>query len=213
MLTSRNLDRVATKVVTHCYLCSTQLQNKLTWSRLLTQIVEPVICEKCMQKFERVTLEQQKYEDVTALYHYNESMKDFLHQYKFFKDVVLSEVFCAQIHNYLRDKQAIIVPIPMHPEKLKQRTFAHIDEILNAANIPYTHLLEKKSPITQSSKSKVEREQSEQLFNLKPHSIIEAVHYILVDDIVTTGTTLKHAKSLLLEAGAKKVTAFTLIQG
>ncbi|MFJ8261842.1 ComF family protein [Rummeliibacillus sp. NPDC094406] len=213
MLTSRNPDRVTQKVVTHCYLCSTPLQNKLTWRRLLIQTVEPVICEKCMQKFVCVTQEQQKYEDVTALYHYNEPMKDFLHQYKFFKDVVLSEVFHAQIHNYLKDKQAIIVPIPMHPDKLKQRTFAHIDEILNAANISYTHLLEKKSPITQSSKSKVEREQSEQLFNLKPHSIIEAVHYILVDDIVTTGTTLKYAKSLLLEAGAKKVTAFTLIQG
>ena len=199
--------------VMHCYLCSTPLQIRLTWRKLLTQTVEPVICEKCLQKFEHVTPEQQKYEDVTALYHYNEPMKDFLHQYKFFKDVVLSEVFRTQIHNYLKDKQAIIVPIPMHPEKLKQRTFAHIDELLIAAKIPYIHLLEKKSSITQSSKSKVEREQSEQLFNLKPNVIIEAVHYILVDDIVTTGTTLKHAKSLLLVEGAKKVTAFTLIQG
>ena len=65
----------------------------------------------------------------------------------------------------------------------------------------------------QSSKSKIEREQSEQLFQLKSNANIEAIHYLLVDDIVTTGTTLRHAKSLLLKAGAKKVTAFTLIQG
>ena len=46
-------------------------------------------------------------------------MKDFLHRYKFYKDVVLAEVFREQIHDYLKDQQATIVPIPMHPEKLK----------------------------------------------------------------------------------------------
>ena len=199
--------------VTHCYLCCRPLQFQMTWSKLLTHKVEPVICEKCVLKFEPVTSDQLKYEDTISLYHYNEPMKDFLHRYKFFKDVVLSKVFREQIHQYLKDKQEIIVPIPMHHQKLKERTFAHIDELLNAANISYTHLLEKESMITQSSKSKIEREQSEQLFKLKANVKIEAAHYILIDDIVTTGTTLKHAKSLLLEAGAKKVSAFTLIQG
>ena len=33
---------------------------------------------------------------------------------------------------------AIIVPIPMHPEKKIQRTFAHVDELLKSAGIPYT---------------------------------------------------------------------------
>lgn len=201
------------KTVNHCYLCAAPLHRKVTWRKLLTPTKEPVICDKCHQRFERVTPNQQKYEDVTALYHYNEPMKDFLHQYKFLKDVVLSEVFREEIYQHLKDEQAIIVPIPMHPEKQKERTFAHIEELLIAARIPFTHLLEKISPVTQSSKTKIEREQSDQLFKLKAHEAIKPTHYILVDDIVTTGTTLQHAKSLLIEAGAEKVTAFTLIQG
>lgn len=205
--------KISPKRVTHCYLCTSPLQNKVTWSKLLTPTKESVICEKCFQKFEPVTSAQQKYEDVAVLYHYNEPMKDFLHQYKFLKDVVLSEVFSEQIYQSLKDERAIIVPIPMHPEKLRDRTFAHIDELLNEANIPFAHLLEKKSPISQSSKSKIEREQSEQLFRLKGDAKIQHAHYLLVDDIVTTGTTLRHAKSLLLEAGAESVSAFTLIQG
>lgn len=201
------------KTITHCYLCNRPLRHTITWSKLLTQMVEPVVCEKCFGQFDPVAPEQQKHKDVTSLFHYNEPMKEFLHRYKFLKDVVLSEVFQQQIYHFLSDSQAIIVPIPMHPEKQRERTFAHIDELLYAANIPYTHLLEKKSPITQSSKSKIEREQSKQLFSLKPNVNIKDGHYLLVDDIATTGTTLKHAKSLLLEAGAKEVTAFTLIQG
>ncbi|MGX9133369.1 ComF family protein [Rummeliibacillus sp. JY-2-4R] len=201
------------RTTNHCYLCSTPLQKKPTWHTLLTKTIEPVMCEKCFQRFKAVTPDQQKYKDIKSLYHYNEAMKDFLHRYKFFKDVVLAEVFREQIYDYLKDQQATIVPIPLHSEKLKERTFAHIDELLNAANIPYKHLLEKTTTATQSSKSKIEREQSEQLFQLKSNTQIEAVHYLLVDDIVTTGTTLKHAKSLLLNAGAQKVTAFTLIQG
>lgn len=206
-------EKLPQMTITRCYLCATPLPNKLTWCKLLTQTKAPVICEKCLRKFEPVTCQQQKYKDVTAIYHYNEPMKDFLHQYKFMRDVVLSKVFREQISQHLKDEKATIVPIPMHPEKLKERTFAHIDELLNAANIPFTHLLEKKLPTTQSSKSKIEREQSDQLFRLKQHVTIEKIHYVLVDDIITTGTTIRHAKSLLLEAGAEKVTAFTLIQG
>lgn len=205
--------KIPPKIVTHCYLCTAPLQNKVTWRKLLTPSKEPVICEKCFQKFEFVSPIQQKYEDIAVLYHYNEPMKEFLHQYKFLKDVVLAEVFSEQIYQQLKDEQAIIVPIPMHPQKLKDRTFAHIDELLSAANIPYSHLLEKKSPISQSSKSKIERERSEQLFKLKSDAVIKSTNYLLVDDIVTTGTTLRHAKSLLLRGGAEKVTAFTLIQG
>lgn len=205
--------KVPPKIVTHCYLCTAPLQNKVTWRKLLTSTREPVICEKCFQKFEIVSPIQQKCKDIAVLYHYNEPMKEFLHQYKFLKDVVLAEVFSEQITQQLKDEQAIIVPIPMHPQKLKDRTFAHIDELLNAANIPYSHVLEKISPISQSSKSKIEREQSEQLFKLKSDTVIQSTNYLLVDDIVTTGTTIRHAKSLLQKNGAEKVTAFTLIQG
>jgi competence protein ComFC len=174
---------------------------------------QAVICSTCDSKFELVKPEEQKSPNIQALFHYNEAMKDFLHQYKFFKDIVLKDVFRSEIAKALKNADAVIVPIPMHPEKIKTRTFAHIDELLKAVGIPYTHLLEKITIESQSSKSKMEREQSAQLFQLKPNSIIENRPHILIDDIVTTGTTLKHAKAILIAAGAPSVKAFTLIQG
>lgn len=196
-----------------CYLCLKPLKRRLTWKQLIMYEQQAVICPTCHSKFELVKPEEQKSPDIQALFHYNEAMRDFLHQYKFFKDIVLKDVFRTEIAKALKNTDAVIVPIPMHPEKIKTRTFAHIDELLKAAGIPYTHLLEKISIESQSSKSKVEREQSAQLFQLKPNSIIENRPHILIDDIVTTGTTLKHAKAILTAAGAPSVKAFTLIQG
>ena len=69
-------------------------------------------------------------------------MREYLHQFKFLQDVLLAGVFANELRTHLKGNP-IIVPIPMHPEKKIQRTFAHVDELLKSARIPYTHLLEK----------------------------------------------------------------------
>ena len=47
---------------------------------------------------------------------------------------------------------------------------------------------------------------------LKPETTIQPGTYILVDDIYTTGTTLRHAATVLKEAGATRVEAVTFIR-
>ena len=126
-------------------------------------------------------------------------------------DVVLAKVFQKQLHDVFKQEQRIVVPIPMHPQKLIERTFSHIDELLIAANIPYKHLLEKTTIDTQSKKTREERINTPQLFRVIRK--IDPKHYVVFDDIYTTGTTIEHAKKALLEAGAKSVTSLTLIRG
>ena len=63
-------------------------------------------------------------------------MKEFLHQYKFLQDVALAKVFSQKLQQAFQKKEGIVIPIPMHPEKLKLRTFAQVDELLKAAQIP-----------------------------------------------------------------------------
>ena len=100
----------------------------------------------------------------------------------------------------------------MHPAKLRQRTFAHVDRMLDDARIPYVHLLEKTADVTQGEKSKQERMGTEPLFAIKPNMKIEKEHYIVVDDLYTTGTTVRHAAKVLKDAGAGMVEAVTLIR-
>ena len=139
------------KTITHCLLCERELQQRVGWKELLIKTLPKTICPRCEAKFERI--EQQQEQQVISLYHYNDAMKDFLHRYKFLHDVLLAYVFNQVIHEHLKNERYIIVPIPMHPENLKLRTFAQVDELLNAAKIPFEHHLKKLSNEQQAKKS------------------------------------------------------------
>lgn len=196
--------------VMNCLLCNTPLNEPVTWKLLLTNHFPKTICADCENKFKPY---ENKEKAVTSLYQYNEAMKDYLHRYKFLHDIILAKVFREQIHHHLSKQNAIIVPIPMHPLKLKERTFSPVDELLNEANVPFTHYLEKITTETQGGKSRQQRLNAPQIFRLKNGMDVKGKAFILVDDIYTTGTTIRHGKKVLIEKGAKSVTAFTLIRG
>lgn len=192
-----------------CLLCNKLLIEQKSWKNLIASSFSRTICPQCESKFEPY---ESKDKDIISLYRYNEAMKDYLHRYKFMKDVLLAKVFREQIHEALKNRKEIIVPIPIHPIKKKERTFAHVDELLKESKIPFQHLLEKKTNETQGKKSRQERLNTPQLFKVKENADIKNKDILLVDDIYTTGTTIKHAKNLLLQAGANQVNAFTLIR-
>lgn len=196
--------------VRNCLLCNTPLNEPFTWKLLLTNHFPKTICFDCEKKFEPY---ENKDKTVISLFRYNNPMKDYLHRYKFLHDVILAKIFREQIHMYLSKQKAVIVPIPMHPLKLKERTFSHVDELLKEANVPFTHYLEKITTETQGGKSRQQRLKAPPIFRLKNGMDVKGKDFILVDDIYTTGTTIQHGKKVLLDNGANCVTAFTLIRG
>jgi competence protein ComFC len=204
----------------NCLLCNNEFLEKPSWQSLFVLKNPQVICVKCQSKFERAEnkdyLEEWKgtkfegaLDSLISIYNYNDFMKDVLHQYKFLQDVELAKIF-REDFVHLKVEKAMIVPIPMHLEKLKERTFAQVDELLIAANIPFTQALQKSVNTTQGKKSKLERTQSEILFTVTEN--IEGKSILLVDDLYTTGTTLHHAAYVLKQAGASKVRGLTLVR-
>ena len=80
-------------------------------------------------------------------------------------------------------------------------------------DVPYIHLLEKTGTEAMGTKNQKMNVLRWHLYlQLKPNKIIKPETYILVDDIYTTGTTLRHAATVLKEAGATRVEAVTLIR-
>lgn len=205
-----------------CLICGTPYQSTPTWSKLFLYQLDSSTCTRCFDKFEISeatndftdfvgTPYEGAVDSVFSLYTYNEAMKEYLHQYKFLQDVALGKVFAEKLQQTFQGKEGIIVPIPMHPEKLVLRTFAQVDELLNAAQIPFQQLLIKTKSEAQGKKTKKERLKTTTLF--EAIQTIEATNYILFDDIYTTGATIHHAAKVLKDAGAKRVDAITLIKG
>lgn len=204
----------------NCLICSNEFLEKPSWSSLFMIKQPQVICDKCQNKFEQAEMKEYlkdwegriydgALDSLTSIYSYNEFMKDVLHQYKFLQDVELAKIFRDDFA-HLKSETAMIVPIPMNPEKLKERTFAQVDEFLIAADIPFTQPLQKIMNTTQGKKSKIERTQSEVLFAVTENVVGKSI--LLIDDLYTTGTTLHHAAYVLKQAGATKVSAFTLVR-
>ncbi|MGB2993934.1 MAG: phosphoribosyltransferase family protein [Paenisporosarcina sp.] len=203
-----------------CLICSVSFLEIASWRKLLLIKSPQLVCEKCLNKFEKAeernwrnewigTVYEGTLDSVTSIYSYNDWMKQVYQQYKFQLDVELANIFRADFLPLLKVKEKI-VPIPLHPDMLVARTFSQVDELLIAANVSYHHVLSKTLNHSQVGKSKKERVSSELLFTVTQD--VQKQHILLIDDLYTTGTTLHHAAYVLKKAGASSVNALTLIR-
>lgn len=190
----------------NCLLCDDRFHEPLSWRTLLLQRFPASCCTRCYEQFEHAVPN----EDVEALFTYNDAMKDFMKRYKFMKDAVLANVFRNELHRALYKRHETIVPVPLHRERLYERTFSQVELLLEAARIPYVQLLKKEIHDTQSKKTLRERQNSEKRFTLRQQIDVIDKSFLIVDDIYTTGATLNEIKQLLLSHGAKKVSCFVL---
>ena len=189
------------QAITACLLCGNTLQPVRSWWQLLSNQLAPTLCEACYSNFEPAQTD--------ALFTYNEAMKAWLNQYKILGDVQLAHSFRTELARALKTT-AIMVPIPVHPAKLERRTFAQVDMLLDCAGIRYTHYLCKVEDSTQGLRNRAERLASANPFTLAPNKSATGKHFIVFDDIKTTGTTLSQACEVLQQAGAASVKTFTL---
>jgi len=150
----------------------------------------------------------------TALYDYNEMARAYMNQFKFQGDLLLAEVFSNVLRTYLKpwQKSYTIVPIPLSEASQKDRGFNQVEQLLKKAGISYQLLLEHRgTEAKQSSKSKVERMQTEQPFKLKDCDRLSFEKPILiVDDVYTTGRTILHAREIF--AGQTDTASFSLFR-
>jgi len=110
-----------------------------------------------------------------------------------------------------------IIPVPLHPMKERLRGYNQSEFIAQGiASIFDTPvitdvLIRKKNTSSQTRKSRFDRSMNmEGMFAVKDKSKIEDCSILLVDDVVTTGSTLEACASVLLENGCREVMVATL---
>jgi ComF family protein len=109
----------------------------------------------------------------------------------------------------------LVIPVPLHPARLRERGFNQAELLAKILaqkiNIPLGCALERiRYTTTQTAFDRVERmENLRGAFRLRKKIGVRGLHVLLVDDILTTGSTLSECARVLREAGARSVYAVT----
>lgn len=115
------------------------------------------------------------------------------------------------------DSFDLIIPIPLHRAKFRQRGYNQCDYIAKglaaALDIPWNPnvLVKKHHTASQTRKSRWERsENMANNFQLTEPTAVTDQRILLVDDVVTTGATLGTGAKVLLKAGCCEVSVAAL---
>ncbi len=117
-------------------------------------------------------------------------------------------------------QNALVVPVPLHPAKLRQRGFNQAEEIARAA-LKSLHsdrlrlacnLLERRRPTVSQTGLTISqrRENVRGAFHVQASEKLDAADVLLVDDVFTTGTTACECARILRRAGAARVFVATV---
>jgi predicted amidophosphoribosyltransferases len=110
---------------------------------------------------------------------------------------------------------SVLVPIPTTPRNTRIRGYDHMKLICRqlgrARRIPVEQVLQRRNNVTQhfATSAKQRKLQAKEFFRVVG-DIDPAKQYYLVDDIFTTGATVREAANCLRQAGATSVTIIVL---
>ncbi len=114
--------------------------------------------------------------------------------------------------------EATIVPIPLHWRRRLARGFNQSDLIARSlaqtTGQPVTHLLQRQRFTTPQATLKAQQRITNVAgaFRVRPITKMP-MNIILVDDVITTGSTIEACAAVLRTAGAKHITAIALAKG
>lgn len=140
-------------------------------------------------------------------------------KYKGRKDIgyELGKVYGHELKGSPFVESDIIIPVPLHPSRLKKRGYNQSEFIgkglAETLGIPLQtgKLIRENSTESQTRKNRFERFLNmEGKFKLTDTQLISGKRVLLVDDVITTGSTVEACATILLEGGCSEIFVLTL---
>lgn len=153
----------------------------------------------------------------SLLYFHQENLtQKLLHSLKYHNRTEIGQNIADLLVNRIEIKNFDgLIPIPIHPKKLKKRGYNQVESFANRLSyhtgIPlmHTYLVRKENNPSQVHKNREKRLNSIQHAFAINHEI-NAGHYILLDDVLTTGATLAQCANLLVSEPDVKISVITM---
>jgi ComF family protein len=153
---------------------------------------------------------------------YGSPMQQILHSIKYRNRPKAAQFFGRLYGEELKDAETfkdatLIVPVPLHRKRLRQRGYNQSEYFgkglsesmgIKMRSSALKRIRHRKS---QTTKSRYERyENTEGIFKVVRPKDIANQHIILVDDVLTTGSTLEACADVLLEVKGVRISIITL---
>ncbi len=179
-----------------CLWCHRSLRTQGSFLNLF--FVDDVLCDECRQKMDvrKRTVDLGVFR-ADCLYIYEDLVRNMIIQYKEMFDEALFPVFLWPAVRELRRKYRnhVLVPVPSSQKNNEKRGFRAVDRMFSLLELPLADVLAKNEGPDQKDLDLHQRSQVGKSIVLKKE--IRGERILLVDDIVTTGETLKACYRLL----------------
>ncbi len=185
------------------------------------RLSEEGICEVCWEDIlKHLLLEPKVFYGfpVYSLLWYGGRVREAVERMKYHGMRTLGEFFAAALADYAKDEGVeVVVPVPLHPARVRERGFSQTDLIARAMakelGVPFRRVLfRNRYTRPQALLGREDRSKNVSgAFSCLRKLSGEVV--LLVDDVITTGSTFYHAASTLVKAGAGRVVGATIARG
>ena len=179
-----------------------------------------ILCPACLEKINRPDTPYLNGVHIAANYQDTVVKKAlWLLKYHGVKQLAkpLAELIRERIWKKLETENWLVVPVPLSKNKLRHRGYNQAEMIAGelSGNVRADILFKKFH-----TKSQVEVKNKEERlaniigsFEVRNPETIRGKKIILIDDVLTTGATMREAKKVLKQAGAKKVVGVVVARG
>ncbi len=161
------------------------------------------------------------FDAAVAAYRGRGIVREIIHEFKYARQMHLRHLVARWLRAALDDERVrdvsfdLIVPVPLHPARQRERGFNQatlLAELLSAdISLPSRPVLERiRYTTTQTALDRSERmENLHNAFRLRKNANVRGLRVLLIDDVLTTGSTLSECARVLKRAGAISVHAAT----
>lgn len=175
------------------------------------------ICLSCLKSIKKINIIDS---DISSYGYYGGVLKQLILNLKYKKDFSAGDILSDLLSDYIKDNieydNYVLSYIPLSKKSMKKRGFNQCEYIAKKVseklNIGVIEILIKyKDTSEQKTLNKHERSNNVKgAFKIKNGTNISSYNIILIDDVITTGSTMMEAYKILQENSAKSIKLLTL---
>ena len=184
----------------------------------------PTICRECRENLPEaagMSVRSDYFSDCVSALYYTKEVREAVLRYKFGGQesyrFAFGELVAARIYEDLDGKYDILSYVPLAPDRLKKRGYDQArliaEEAAERLGRPCVRVLRKRRGVGAQSRTGGKEKRRANIagaYSVPGSADVSGRRILLIDDVVTTGSTLSECARVLLQAGAEDVVCATL---